>query len=322
MSHPVDVNIWVVTYNHSKYVRQALDGILMQKTDFTWNIVLYDDASTDNTQEIIREYILKYPDKFVPNLSNENIYSQGKSSLSLMSQHFNGKYIAVCEGDDYWIDPYKLQKQYDIMEKNSSISACYHNISTIDKNGTQHDIRKCYTPFKTHIYDKTLLQSFRLPGQTATLFMRNFFTILSPQQLEYFFSCKMNGDIKFSLLLAQIGDIYCIEDTMAAHRIVWDEGDSYTARLHRGEINPYIQRYNNYTEAKYFLKNAFNNDFPDFEYKCEILIEILFVSFKLQQFKIIKTFFKLLFQRDYTLRQKLIYLFSKLIKFIKHPYIK
>lgn len=317
MSSNVDVNIWCLTYNHSKYIRQTLESFLMQKTNFTCNIIIYDDASTDDNQKIIQEYVDKYPDKFIAILSDENLYSQGKSFFPIVIPFFTGKYIAICEGDDYWTDPYKLQKQYDIMEANPQYSACYHNIIPIDKNGNVHSNYKSYPYRKEHIFDKNQLNLFRLPGQTATRFMRNVYTELSPHALQSFIDCKMNGDIKTALLLAQYGDIIYLEDAMVAHRMVWDEGESYTAKVHRGEINLYIQRYNNYTEAKSFLKSVFNSEFPDFEYKCEILIEILFFSFKLRRYKNLKTFFELLFLNDYPLHKKLFYLFSKAVRLIK-----
>jgi len=161
MSLRVDVNIYCITYNHSKYIRQTLDGFFMQKTTFSWNIILFDDASTDGNQEIIQEYIDKYPEKFIAILSKENYYSQGKSKLQVTLPFFTGKYIASCEGDDYWTDPYKLQKQYDLMEQNPQYSACYHNFIPVDKNNNRHSNYKCYSYLKTHVYDKNKILQLR-----------------------------------------------------------------------------------------------------------------------------------------------------------------
>jgi glycosyltransferase involved in cell wall biosynthesis len=122
------VSINCITYNHENFIKKCLNGFLSQKTNFEFEILVHDDASIDNTPNIIREYERKYPELIKPIIQNENQYSKGKS----ISANFNfprakGKYIAMCEGDDYWSDPLKLQKQFDLMEKNSNFSGCFHN---------------------------------------------------------------------------------------------------------------------------------------------------------------------------------------------------
>lgn len=119
------VSIDCLTYNHAPYVRKCLDGLLMQKTSFGYEILIHDDASTDGTQQIIQEYERLYPDIVKPIYQTENQYSKGVS----MSATFNysraqGKYIAICEGDDYWADPYKLQKQVDFLESHPDYVMC------------------------------------------------------------------------------------------------------------------------------------------------------------------------------------------------------
>ena len=106
------LSICCVTYNHKKYIRQCLDSFLMQKTNFKFEIIIHDDASTDGTADIIKEYYEKYPDIIKPIFQTENQFSQGKSiSKTFIYPRIKGKYVALCEGDDYWTDPYKLQKQ-------------------------------------------------------------------------------------------------------------------------------------------------------------------------------------------------------------------
>jgi glycosyltransferase involved in cell wall biosynthesis len=117
-SKPV-VSICCITYNHEKYIEDALEGFLIQKTDFPFEILINDDASTDSTADIIREYEAQYPNLIKPIYQTENQYSQGKKP----NQEFNfpraiGKYIALCEGDDYWQNSLKLEKQVDFLEKN------------------------------------------------------------------------------------------------------------------------------------------------------------------------------------------------------------
>lgn len=116
------------TYNHAKYIRQALEGFLMQKTDFEYTIYIHDDASTDGTIDILREYQEKEPDKLIIDYEIENQYSQGNDFLEKAFNLLNEyKYIAICEGDDYWIYPYKLQRQYEVLESNKDIVMCVHN---------------------------------------------------------------------------------------------------------------------------------------------------------------------------------------------------
>ena len=123
------VSIRCVTYNHEPYIAQALDGFLMQKTSFPFEVIVHDDASTDKTAEIIREYEIKFPKIIKPIYETENQYSKHDGSLSrIMDSACKGKYIALCEGDDYWIDENKLQLQVDFLEKNSEYGMCYTKV--------------------------------------------------------------------------------------------------------------------------------------------------------------------------------------------------
>ena len=126
------VSIITVTYNHKNYIRECLDSFLMQKTNFKFEILIHDDASNDGTTEIIKEYEQKYPDIIKPIYETENQFSKGIS----ISRRYNfprvkGKYVAVCEGDDYWTDSYKLQKQVDFLEANPDYSICFHPVRVI-----------------------------------------------------------------------------------------------------------------------------------------------------------------------------------------------
>lgn len=122
------VSICCITYNHAQFIRKCLDGFLMQQTDFPIEILIHDDCSTDGTTEIIREYEAKYPDLIFPLYEEENQYQQGKAAeIDFYNyRRARGKYIAYCEGDDYWTDPLKLQKQVDFMEANPEYSVCWH----------------------------------------------------------------------------------------------------------------------------------------------------------------------------------------------------
>lgn len=130
------VTIRCLAYNHERYISDALDGLLMQKTDFPFEILIHDDASTDRTADIIREYEKKYPHIMRPIYEIENQYSKRDGSLRrIMNQNVKGKYIAYCEGDDYWTSPYKLQRQIRYMENNPDCSMTFHAVNYV-KDGS------------------------------------------------------------------------------------------------------------------------------------------------------------------------------------------
>ena len=129
------VAIRCITYNHGSYIRDALDGFVMQQTDFSFVAIVHDDASTDNTAAIIREYASRYPDIILPIYETENQYSKHDGSLRRIMNNAcaatGAKYIALCEGDDYWTDPLKLQKQVDFLESHPDYSLCFHNANAL-----------------------------------------------------------------------------------------------------------------------------------------------------------------------------------------------
>lgn len=133
------VSIVCTTYNHEKYIGEAIESFLMQETNFPFEIIIHDDASTDRTPEIIREYENKYPDIIRPVYQKENQFSKGirgnRITIKFLSSLIQGKYVATCEGDDYWTDKNKLQKQVDFLEKNKDYIACFHKVKMVDREG-------------------------------------------------------------------------------------------------------------------------------------------------------------------------------------------
>lgn len=170
MSDKPLVSICCITFNHARYVRQCLDGFVMQRTSFPFEIIIHDDASTDDTQEIIREYIAEYPDLFKPILQEENQYSKGIRSIlaTFCYPHAKGKYIALCEGDDYWTDPEKLQMQVDFLEANPEYSMCFHNVDVLNED-TQSIDTGC-DHIETRDYDHAEIQEKLLVPTCSVLF--------------------------------------------------------------------------------------------------------------------------------------------------------
>jgi len=127
------VSISCITYNHEPFIKECLDGFLMQKTSFEFEILINDDASTDKTIEVIRQYQHLYPAIIKPIFQTENQYSRGQRGMNIKFNfpRARGNYIALCEGDDYWTDPYKLQKQVDFLENNPQYAASFHDVDML-----------------------------------------------------------------------------------------------------------------------------------------------------------------------------------------------
>jgi len=126
------VNIIVKSYNIVNYIQHCLNGILTQQTNFPFKAIIYDDGSTDGTADIIKNYVNIYPNIFTAFCNNENLYSQNKTCWDFTYKLANAKYIATCDGDDYWVDNNKLQKQVDFLDNNSDYSMCIHNAYIFD----------------------------------------------------------------------------------------------------------------------------------------------------------------------------------------------
>ena len=135
---PILVAIHCLVYNHEPYLRDCFEGFVMQKTNFRFVAIVHEDCSTDNSDAIIREYEAKYPDIFRPIYETENQWHKMDGSLDRIMNFAidatGAKYIAMCEGDDYWKDPYKLQKQVDILEADETLMACCTDCSVVDNH--------------------------------------------------------------------------------------------------------------------------------------------------------------------------------------------
>lgn len=130
----IEVSVVCLAYNHEQYIKKALDSILSQETTFEYEIIVHDDASTDNTAAILVEYANRYPN-IIPVMQKENIYQLGRNAREVIVDYVHGKYVALCECDDWWIDKHKLQKQFDYMETHSECSLYTHAVEMRDESG-------------------------------------------------------------------------------------------------------------------------------------------------------------------------------------------
>ncbi len=265
MDKEVLVSVLMLVYNHEPYIAQAIEGVLMQKTTFKYELIIGEDCSTDKSRTIIREYQKRYPDIIRPVYWKRNV--GGKKNANMIRSLARGKYIALCEGDDYWCDERKLQKQIDFLEENPQYSGVYHNVCCVDERG-----RKCkrrsiakYPHKGEQSYTFEMVKGMRLVGQSAGVVHRNLYKNLSKKQMELFHNCDCNGDHKLCAVLSCIGKIYYMEDEMACHRVVLKNGSSWSAQT--CGRNMQLANYKMYMALCKLIKEGFDRSYisVDFE---------------------------------------------------------
>ncbi len=247
------VSIFCTTYNHEKYIKDAIEGFLMQKTDFQYEIVIHDDASTDGTIAILKEYERRYPELIRVIYEAENQYSKlenaAKFFIDLERKELKGKYIAICEGDDYWIDADKLQMQIDYMEKHPDCVMSGHDAIMINcKTGEKRKMKRFQEgdlstvdvilsaiPTASRIYQKDMLNINR-----------------------FFLEAGEIGDYPFQLFCSTRGKIHYFDKAMSVHFIMTES--SWTKRQaedicsfckSRVDVSFLLEKFNNYTKLKY-----------------------------------------------------------------------
>lgn len=206
----IKVSICCLTYNHVNYIEACIEGFLIQKTNFSFEVLIHDDASVDNTSNVIKTYAKKFPSIIKPVYQKENKFSKegGGMNIRYNFPRAKGKYIAICEGDDYWTDPLKLQKQIDFLEENKGFSYCGHNSKTY--NGYSYT-KSQLLPGTIKFHD--IIRNNLL--NTATLVFRR-----SAIQSSYELLKKANaGDWMLQAIALQRGKGYILEDCMSVYRI-------------------------------------------------------------------------------------------------------
>ena len=226
MKQPVVV-IWCLAYNQKDFIRDALNGFVMQETNFPYEVIVHDDCSTDGTTEIIQEYAKNYPDVIKPIIEIENQWQKGglKHIIHLMNESYRlGKYIAFCEGDDYWTDSCKLQKQVDFLETHPDYSMCFH--SAKKKYETDAKAWIDCENIQDKDYDPTdIFINWTVP--TASVLCRKeamdfYATLKRPERIQ-------NYDIFIILSCAMVGKLRGMHEQMSVYRIQ-DGGLTYNKK--------------------------------------------------------------------------------------------
>lgn len=212
------VSVICTAYNHEKYIRDALEGFVMQKTNFKYEVIIHDDASLDKTADIITEYAEKYPDIIVPIIQKENQYSKKIPIINIfVAPKIRGKYIAICEGDDYWTDVNKLQRQFDFLEANDEYVACAHNTTFHYSDGSKKDELMIANTQEHDILFEDVIWGMRNAYHTSSIMYRKEY--LTPLPEFYNVALKYRfGDLPRAIWFTMLGKVRFLPYNMSTYR--------------------------------------------------------------------------------------------------------
>lgn len=209
------VSVYLLTYNHKDYLEQAINSILSQKTSYKLEIIIHDDASTDGTSEIVRQYATLYPTIIIPVIQQVNQYRTGRILIDHVFPKMKGKYIAYLEGDDYWSDEGKIQREVDYLENHSEYIAVAHNTERINvENGERDLLYSCFEERDISITDvlENGNNSFHLNSIVYRKDILNYYPAFMDIPRGFF------GDLSLRLLLISNGKIHYFPETMSVYR--------------------------------------------------------------------------------------------------------
>ena len=203
------VSVAMITYNHEEFIAKAIDSILMQRTNFDYEIVIGEDCSTDNTRNIIIDYNNKYPNKFRLFLNDKNL--GGHRNFKQIFESCKGEYLALLEGDDYWTSPVKLQKQVDFLDNHPECAICFHNVTELYSIDCREPHEFLPKNQKEFFSVEELFQGNFMP--TPSVMYRNGLI----KEIPEWFSFLKFGDWALHILHALHGNIGYIDEVMAVH---------------------------------------------------------------------------------------------------------
>ena len=221
------LSIYVPVFNHENYVTRALDSILMQEVNFSYEVFVGEDLSTDNTRQVLQAWEAAHNDpRFHFFYREENMHRQNPNNAGDLKNRCKGKYLIALEGDDFWTDPHKLQKQVDFLEAHPEYYAVAHNCTVV--GGDSQPNGETYPECKDAEFTFRHYGEGMLPGQLTTILSRNYMT--DPQVDHQLLTCRIGpGDRNnvFAMLLR--GRIYCMQESMSAYRHITQGGSSFSA---------------------------------------------------------------------------------------------
>ena len=307
------LTVLCTTYGHEKYIRKALDSIIMQKINFSMEVLIGEDSSPDNSRFILMEYEKKYPGFFDIIYREKNIGAV--NNYIDLGKRARGKYIAFLELDDYWTDSDKLQKQVDYLESHSNISAVAARTEVVDQDGKilneqYPECRKKYYRWRDYL-------EWMLPGQTASIMCRNYYLENDGLAARLLMDPNLApGDRANAFLYLCYGKVYCFSKTMSAYRHVCHGGESYSSKAERYSD---LEIYEKYTD---FYKRLLEYAYQHGQLRSIINSEKIYVMFNCKriQMKSENVIQYLLFGLDVRFKKRvLIYMVNKAVKsfFIK-----
>lgn len=300
------ISINTMTYNHERYIAQCIEGILSQKTTFAFELLIHDDASTDNTVNIVREYEKKYPNIIKPIYQTENQWKRGiKISATYQYPRAKGKYIAVCEGDDYWIDENKLQMQVDFLENNPEYGMCYTKTKQYVQNIQK--FRKKDFGFYFNGFEDLLINGNKIPTLTAVYKKE----LLQKYQLEIQPANKvwLMGDYPMWLYFSHESKVKFIDKVTAVYRVLENSAS------HSVDVNKQFKFEKSNREIRQFFADKYNIDVifeDDSCIKFYIYVNILKIKYDKQISKKMREEYKKTKNKNFKLYVYNLFSFSKL----------
>ncbi|QQV02136.1 MULTISPECIES: glycosyltransferase family 2 protein [Chryseobacterium] len=207
------VSVVMITFGHEKYIEESINGVLSQVLEGKIELLISDDCSPDDTERIVNKIIAEHPNgswiKYIKHSENKGAIPNFAWSIS----QAKGKYIAICEGDDYWTDPLKLQKQIDFLDHNKDYSICFHHVDEVDENGKLISEKIIQSEIEEKEYTIDDLSKGNFIHTPSVVFRKNV------QTLPDFFIFSPLGDYPLHMINASYGKIKYFPDTMAVYRV-------------------------------------------------------------------------------------------------------